>query len=100
MVKSITTIYIESQLLEEAKIKKLNLSSLCEEAIKLSLNGVEGSVSGGLKNFLNHQAEKNKDLTILKRLRERNSEKFNPALRVFCEKYSVDTNHALKEMGF
>ncbi len=107
MVKSISTIYIESEVLNAAKLAGLPISQICEEALKLSVQkqpeGSTGSVEGALGNFLNAQAEKNKDIQTIRKLganRERDREgRFNRALKIFCEKYGLDMAQAIKVCG-
>jgi uncharacterized protein YggU (UPF0235/DUF167 family) len=101
MVKAITTIYLQSGILEEAKARKLEISRICEEALKLSLNheANSGKVEGALGNFLTHQAEKKKDIDIIKRLSRKRDEKFSHALRVYCAKYNIELSEAVKEIG-
>lgn len=101
MVKSISTIYISSEILTEAKAKNLPISQICEEALKLSLNvdTNTGSVGGALGTFLNLQAEKKKDMETIRRLSRNRDQRFNRALKAFGEKYSMELIEVLKFCG-
>ena len=98
MVKSISTIYIDALILAEAKQQHLEISRICEEALKCSIGNTEntGTTAGALGNFLNHQAEKNKDFEIVKKLRLKSPEKYNQGLKILQSKYNLDWAELVK----
>ena len=104
MVKSIVTVYINSEILSLAKAKELNISSLCEEAMKIAVSSDSNDAKGALKNFFNTQIEKTKDIRIIRKLSEKrgnphNDELFRRSLRMFCEKYGLELAEAVKLVG-
>lgn len=110
MVKSLSTIYIESSVLEEARVKKLPVSRICEEALRASLGANSGSVEGALGNMLNHKAEMSKDIEVLKRLSKVREEKYTPQTKArheafgqgltnFANKYKLTRQEALEATG-
>jgi hypothetical protein len=98
MVKSISTIYINSETLRLAKEKGLEISSICEAALNSAL-GVEenkGTVEGALGSALLAHSEQIKDMAILrkacrKRMDTPDSQKrYERCLRMFQEKYNLE----------
>lgn len=95
MVKSISTIYINSEVLKQAKEKGLNISEIAEETIRIALkmNIGGGGVEVAFGNFLNSKMERNKDIVILRRAWNNSSksrghqEIFTKVIRGFCEKH-------------
>jgi hypothetical protein len=101
MAKSFKTIYFESELMLEAERQKVDLNLLCNEALRAVLNKDvnSGSVAGAVGNFLDTEAEKTKDLQVLKRLSRVRDERFNQGLRIYCSKYGLELHEALKLVG-
>lgn len=101
MVKSISTIYISSEILQLAKQKGLNISDICEEALKLSVNQElnHGKVEGALGLFLNTQAEKKKDIEYIRKLSTKRDERFHSVLKAFALKHNLQLHEAIKEVG-
>lgn len=98
MVKSISTIYIDSEVLQKAKEKSLEISSICEIALKTALSCDEnaGTAAGAFGKYLNNHAEQIRDIGTLRKswskrnLDDNTNARFEKMLRLFCEKYSVD----------
>ena len=103
MVKSISTIYINSETLRLAKEKGIEISSICEAALNsaLGVEANEGTVEGALGNSLIQHAQQIKDIGILrkscsKRMDSREAAQiYERTLRVFQQKYSVELSAAV-----
>lgn len=101
MVKTITTIYLNADILKEAKAQRLNISLLCEEALKETIKG------SGLGEALNIKAECSesatktaKDNAILRNSFKKMHERvlteggYLRMLRAYCIKYKISKEEA------
>ena len=101
MAKSIKSIYFRSELLLSAEAQDIDVNAICNEALKIAVNRGhnQGTTEGAFGNFLQTQAEKAKDIEIVRKLSKNRDERFNAALKVFCSKYDLHLHEALKEIG-
>lgn len=103
MVKSISTIYINSETLRLAKEKGLEISPICEAALNSALGAEanQGSLEGALGNALLAHSEQIKDIAILRKSCSKRSDsreaemRYEKILRMFQEKYSVELSAAV-----
>lgn len=103
MVKSISTIYINSETLRLAKEKGLEISGICEAALNsaLGVDTNQGTVEGALGNALMQHAEQIKDIAILRKSCSKRSDsreaeiRYTKILRMFQEKYSIELSAAV-----
>jgi post-segregation antitoxin (ccd killing protein) len=103
MVKSISTIYINSETLRLAKEKALPISDICEAALNSAL-GVEanqGTTEGALGNSLLRHAEQLKDVATLRKSYNKKMDSpltakiYEKILRMFQEKYGIELSAAV-----
>lgn len=102
MAKSIKSIYISSEVLTTCEEKKIDISGICEQALKLAcaMGNNQGQNEEILALHLKEGAEKEKNIASLKRLYNRRNEKngeerFSKALTLFCNAYNVERNVGL-----
>lgn len=108
MVKSISTIYLDSDLLIEAKQKQVNISAICNEAIYLALQkGEEGSTAQAVGKFINNKVEErnskeqyNKNVATLRKIFQKtkigelSQIGYLKALKLFCNEYKIGSEQA------
>lgn len=103
-MKSVISIYIDSEVNSLATNLRINKSAICNEALRLATlkaepNG-EQSIQTALGNFLKNKVELEQDAIVLRRgwkkvmlfPHKKNQEYFSKLFKVFCEK------HALSDM--
>jgi len=100
MVKAITTIYLQSEVLEEAKAKGLNISLLCEEALKAVLNkenslgiSLEKQAEEGRKKAL---FEKNLNVLRILYVNPQKHKTFVKYAQMFCKSYNMPFEELVK----
>jgi hypothetical protein len=101
MAKSIKSIYFASQVLLEAERQRLDLSAICNEALLIAINREknQGNMAGAFGNYLESQAQRTKDVQIVRKVGLKQSPNYNSILRLFAEKYGITLQEALKEAG-
>lgn len=100
-MKSVITIYIETDILEKCRILNINRSYICNEALRLAVlpGKKEGQTTeDAFRNYLHNKLEKEADIQSLKKLRkdveqyprnERIALIYQKALRDFGQKFQL-----------
>ena len=97
MAKSLKSIYFESELIIEAEKQDLNLNSICNEALRLTLN--KDSATG---EKIRNDAELRKDEQVLLRCSVNKSksrvgaETWRKVVTAFAQKYKMDIENVLR----
>lgn len=102
MGKCFRTIYFDAETYIEAEKQNIDFNAICNEAIKMVLNKEEnkGTTKEATGNVLSFEAQKSKDIDLLKRLNTTitptGKQKFLRVFVAFCQKYNLSQNEANK----
>ena len=100
MAKSLKSIYFESELIIEAEKQDLNLNSICNEALRLTLN--KDSATG---EKIRNDAEARKDEQVLVRCSTNRSksrmgaETWRKVVTAYAQKYKMDIEDVLRRFN-
>jgi hypothetical protein len=100
MAKSIKSVYFESALLIEAEAQKVDINSLCNEALRMAVNSVSSPAGEELKK----QAETAKDnQTMVRYSTNRNTksgrETWAKAVALYGQKYNLSEGEVLRKFN-
>jgi len=102
MAKSIVSIYVNSEILVEAQKQKINVSALCEQALREIVVGTAtGQALNQIASENTAENERARDRATLKRIYQKKAvarishSGYLKALKIFCDKYKIDIGQAV-----
>jgi hypothetical protein len=94
-MKVIKTLSIDSEVWGACMASGINASAIANEALRLaSMIGADGK-DGEMSDALKQRADLEKDMACLRRIHDKNFERFNEGAKIFCEKWGVSLADAV-----